>query len=515
MASNVVNDVLASLKGWAGSVQSTLQTKGVFVFGSLIRLDGDQFGEGSDVDLLIVIPDAVDGPWARADWLRKLHKSKEELETSLMKIIKPKNVSKPLVSVVAATEIEIKADLHKQGISKFFSENSFQNLLDGGKTKGVVGAGSVAELNHLIGECFKYAQTQRNKYLGVSADGTETLESYDEADPVPKATMRFAAMARQLGKASKEEGAETDVRRGLDFLAYHLYGLEDVNDEYQKLQTKVSIRSGARGTPTSVTSFEQLLLAELVFDEALRHVNDCGSSELGVDSRAFTNFSWSHETVFFADRFGKAFPGIRGIEWFADAADIQERLSILFSTPIAFGSNCPIWWWRGENNAIQSFTRLESGQFLMNSQELKIAKIAAVYSMQYFRCFVYVEVEAAEPTGLYPDTPIYINDVKNRVFFSSYVTEEYGIVDGKHLVKLAELDDGAAKIDGKIQSISGRAEHRARYVTPFNFVISAKDSPITNSDFDRELKKHLDAILVGEGTLEELVKSASKLPKLH
>ncbi|WP_175942147.1 hypothetical protein [Burkholderia pyrrocinia] len=515
MASNLVKDVLACLTDWAGAVQSTLQTKGIFVFGSLIRLDGDQFGQKSDVDLLIIIPDSIDGAWVRADWLRKLHASKETLETSLMKIIKPKNASKPLVSVVAATEIEIRANVHKEGIPKFFSDNSFQSLLDGVKVKGVDAAGSAIGLNHLIEGCLKYAQLQRNKYLGVSANGTESLGEHDDDDPVPKATMRTAAMARQLGKPSKEEDAETDVRRGMDFIAYQLYGLEDVNEEYQKLQTKVSVRSGTRGTRTPVTSFEQLLLAELVFDQALRHFDDRESDEKKVESGARAKFLWSHETVFFAERFGNAFPGIRGIEWFTETTDIEERLSILLATPITFGSNCPIWWWRGENNAIQDFTRLESGQFLMNSQELKIAKIAAVYSMQYFRSFVYVEVEAAEPTGLYPDTPIYINDVKNRTYFSSYMIEEYGIVDGKHLIKLAEFDDGSAKIDGKIQSISGRAEHRARYVTPYNFVISAKDSPITNPDFDRELKKHLDAILVGEGTLEELVKSASKLPKLH
>lgn len=515
MASNLVNDVLACLTDWAGSVQSTLQTKGIFVFGSLIRLDGDQFGQNSDVDLLIIIPDSIDGAWVRADWLRKLRASKEALETSLMKIIKPKNVSAPLVSVVAATEIEIRADVHKDGISKFFSGNSFQSLLDGVKAKGVDGAGRIIGLNHLIEGCLKYAQAQRNKYLGVSADGTESLREYDGDDPIPKSTMRTAAMARQLGKPSKEEGAETDVRRGMDFIAYQLYGLEDVNEEYQKLQTKVSIRSGTRGTWTTVTSFEQLLLAELVFDQSLRHFDDGGSDKTEVGSRAHAKFSWSHETAFFAARFGNAFPGIRSIEWFKETTDIEERLSILLATPITFGSNCPIWWWRGENNAIQSFTKLGSGQFLMNSQELKIAKIAAVYSMQYFRSFVYVEVEAAEPTGLYPDTPIHINDVKKRAFFSSYMMEEYGIVDGKHFIKLTELDDGSAKIDGKIQSIAGRAEHRARYVTPYNFVISAKDSPITNPDFDRELKRHLDAILVGEGTLEELVKSASKLPKLH
>lgn len=514
-ANNLVNDVLAVLQPWAANLQISVPTDGTFVFGSLIRDNGFQFSGTSDIDLLVVIPDAVKGPWPRAKWLRDLHEKVAELESALLRAMKWEDASKQITSVVAATRAEIEADIHKQGAAEFFAKNEFFNLIDGSRHTGAPGAGTVAQPRALATECFKYVQAERNRYLAVSPNGTTSMSDYDGRDPVPKATMRCAAMARQLVKPSKAPGAETDVRRGLEFIGNFLYRLEDSNEDYQNLQTKVSVRMGARGTRSSITPFEQLLLAETIFEVAVSHTahDRTAENKTGTSRPAFT---WSDGNVFFAERFASAFPGTRGIDWFSDGSDIKERLAILFGQPISFDGANPIWWWRGGSNLdIRRFDFVSGRTFLMNYDELEIARIAAVYSTQYFRSFVYVEVKGAAPTGLYPDTPIHINDVENGTSYFPYHSEQYAIVDGTHLITSNEFDDGSARIDGSLQKISGRAELRCRYVTPFNFILAAQDSPINNSKADQALEALLNGMLAGHTDLQEVVDFVGKLPKQH
>ena len=51
-----------------------------------------------------------------------------------------------------------------------------------------------------------------------------------------------------------------------------------------------------------------------------------------------------HETStqFFSERFAKAFPGVRGIQWFRNSIEAIERLAIFFTKPIVFSGACPI-----------------------------------------------------------------------------------------------------------------------------------------------------------------------------
>ena len=76
-----------------------------------------------------------------------------------------------------------------------------------------------------------------------------------------------------------------------------------------------------------------------------------------------------------------------------------------------------------------------------------------------------------------------------------------------------ELDDGAALIKGELIDLHGLANLRARYLTPYAFVLAPGGSPINNGDFDELLERHLKAILLGEGTLEELATAVGRLPR--
>ncbi|MFD1984022.1 nucleotidyltransferase domain-containing protein [Mesorhizobium newzealandense] len=71
MSTNLVTEAKDYLSQWAKIVREELAPLGIYAFGSLIYRDGALFGDGSDIDIVVVIPekpDAID----RADWLEKL-----------------------------------------------------------------------------------------------------------------------------------------------------------------------------------------------------------------------------------------------------------------------------------------------------------------------------------------------------------------------------------------------------------------------------------------------------------
>lgn len=223
--------------------------------------------------------------------------------------------------------------------------------------------------------------------------------------------------------------------------------------------------------------------------------------------------------VIFRDRFAQAFPGTRGVDWFEEPDIIHERLSILLASPLkCIGPKMDTrlsiaWYWRGPSNlSIGRFRHIEGSHFLMGVDELNITKIAAVSFGVYYRSFVYVETAADAPTGLDPDVQDRIDHSVNR---RGYADEEYGLVDGTLPVTRAEYDDGAAIINGRPVDVRGRTELRARYLTPYNFLIAPQLSPINNKEFDYELEALLNAILRGEAELGELNERIRQLPRRH
>lgn len=206
-------------------------------------------------------------------------------------------------------------------------------------------------------------------------------------------------------------------------------------------------------------------------------------------------------TAFFAERFASAFPGVRSIAWFTNPDDIEQRMLTLLKSPLTFPDGLPVWYWRGGNLQIERFRKLASGQYLMDTEELRIARIAAVHGSSYHRNFVYVHCDPMESTGLYR---IGSSDRAGAIEQSGYDYEEYGLVSGTIPITRSEYDDAAAVIDGKLTDVRGRSELRTRYTTPYNFVIAANGSPINNSRFDSVLVEQLNFALSGDA--EEVVK---------
>ena len=226
----------------------------------------------------------------------------------------------------------------------------------------------------------------------------------------------------------------------------------------------------------------------------LRALNEDNRPEMKEDS-----------TTFFYKRFCSAFPGVRDITWF-NADEAIERLSILLAKPLDFQDGSPIWWWRSGALHIHDFQRIDEEHALMDNQELKIKRIAAVYSGSYYQSFVYVEVEPMPPSGLYEI------DVNSEAEYSGYSREEFAIFNGT-FIKREEYDDNAAIIDGKPVNLDGKAELRIRYLTPYNFIIAPHNSPINNSTYDRRRNDCLNEIIRGQKNVEDLASEIFNLPR--
>lgn len=221
-------------------------------------------------------------------------------------------------------------------------------------------------------------------------------------------------------------------------------------------------------------------------------------------------------TSFFSHRFSKSFPGVRGIQTFSSPSEAITRLTKLLEDPLILKEDnfkaTPIWWFRGFHNLqIESFEHLEDDIVLINEQELKIKSVTAVNARDYYQCFVYIETYPMESSGLYNYEKHYIQSWIEK---DGYYSEEFGIYQREFLVKRSEYDDGAAIIDGKLIELDWRAtELRTRYLSPYNLVIAAFDSPINNLSFDKYFEVIMNNILKGNASIEDLNRAVLELPK--
>lgn len=258
---------------------------------------------------------------------------------------------------------------------------------------------------------------------------------------------------------------------------------------------------------TNDEDYQSLLknLLHEIYDVPLVEKPKLGKNPFAVTTDTLSNLN-KDSTVFFQERFSKAFPGVRGVEWFKDPKIAIQRLCLLLENPITFKDSHPIWWWRHGDLHIENFEKIDDVSALMDGQELLIDEIAAVNAGSYYQSFVYVKTKASEKSGLYEYT---IDDELDRW---GYAREEFAVFDG-HLINRAEYDDGAAIIDGVPVPTNGNASLRIRYITPYNFLIAPLNSPINNAKFDSTRDEILTKILREEASLDDFVEVFMHLPK--
>lgn len=97
------------------------------------------------------------------------------------------------------------------------------------------------------------------------------------------------------------------------------------------------------------------------------------------------------------------------------------------------------------------------------------------------------------------------------------MTEEYAVFKPcyffKKKITKQEEDDGYTTFLGMTIDLNKRYECRIRSLTPYNYIIAAKQSAFNNSEFDRTSGSILDGMLDGTVTKEQMNEYMMKFPK--
>ena len=232
------------------------------------------------------------------------------------------------------------------------------------------------------------------------------------------------------------------------------------------------------------------------------------------------NWEYVSPSDIFNYRLGDAFPGLRGVARF-DGDNAVNRLEVLLRNPLKIdsarigGQLFPFYWFRGiANNHVQEFERLSSDRVLLDIYEMKVDYVLAVRKFSGIKNFVYVQLSPETPTGLYNYKDGWLEEYLKSLFEEKsgcYFFEEYGVW-GDKLITREEFDDGATIVDGKVVLFKD-AILRARYITPFNFILCGSNHLLNTGFFDWDFTKLLDEVLLNEKSVESVVDFVGSLPK--
>lgn len=262
--------LLACLRTWATETSRELKCGAIYVFGSSVYLDGKQFNNSSDVDLVIVFPEDCDSALVRTAWTTKLLKRKHTLELELLQLLDREDASKPIVSIILTTRREINHDIHKSGSRNFFQKNKYLDLLSGDLLECIPHAGFVTDkFSDQCRQVIQFVQTVRNKFLSITPNGRRSDVFRLGEDPLPKEFQRFCAMIAAENH-DVPVGQEFDLKEGLDYITNLLYNIRKLDHRYQQLNDFVSNRRGSRGIVGSINDDDYLILCELLFDDIVQ-----------------------------------------------------------------------------------------------------------------------------------------------------------------------------------------------------------------------------------------------------
>lgn len=280
----------------------------------------------------------------------------------------------------------------------------------------------------------------------------------------------------------------------------------DVRDGYQKLFSKLRDQKIINLPPVAKVKAE-------IKEKVIPEFKPNGHKQKGKISY-YNECLYKHPNEFFEDRLSQSFPGIRGIKWFTKSNEIINRLKVLLKEPLCInGANNPIWWFRGSlSMQIEKCHFINEKKFLMNHQECKVDKICVYRSQRCDRSFLYVELEAEEPTGVYDYS---VEDTLREMQTIGYAREEYGIFETCLLTR-EEYDDGAKFIDGEIINFATKdVKLRCRFLSKYNFIICALFNPINSVRNDSDFENFLNGMLDGSVNMEEIIEHIEKLPRLE
>lgn len=362
--------------------------------------------------------------------------------------------------------------------------------------------------------CYELYPKYFTLYSHVGGTGTRQLVEFyrflREADKIKKLDgIAYFANEEQMGKLMRGEFSPKKVER--------FEVARNFTDDFMCIRED-EIEKNKRFWDEDFILVQEIIAANIKDYDRINQEYDLKliKKNLGEDSQDKEEESndidlFDSSTPFFDYRFGKAFPGIRGVKEFTDSKECVDRLQILLKKPLngkKLGG--PIWWIRGSGNCdISRFERVTDDKFLMDGDEIKVKRIVVYAAGEYYKKFVYVETYPEEETGLYTKDDALVEEWTEKY---GYYYEEYAEYENKKVTR-AEYDDGAAVIDGKVVDLNGKAKLRTRYITPYNFIICAHFNPMNSSVYDYMLGKLLNGILKGQNSVEEIVEAVKKMPK--
>lgn len=206
----------------------------------------------------------------------------------------------------------------------------------------------------------------------------------------------------------------------------------------------------------------------------------------------------------FADRFRKAFTGLRGSWWFSSHGNDRELLAFM-KEPLRVGDLTPFWWWRGESEAISRFEPVvrakgqhwdpfsrEADKILMNNKEFILDYWAACHMGDPARHFIYVATKACSPIGGGYTTDDLIHGHER----GHYIEQEFGLVDNRDKITKAAYEDRAEDDEN--------AELRSHFITRYNFLIIPQGSDIRRQSHSGEIEKAMAGMLSKKLGLKDL-----------
>jgi len=232
--------------------------------GSAIYKDGEQFdSQSSDIDIVAIFPEPPTGAIARVTFLQRLKEHKATLELEMIPALSRLSCTEAGSSIVPITQFELKTNIHKSAVRHFFTKNIFYDLTNKKQIIGIPNAGTLT-LRDENRYAIEYVQRVRNAFLAISANGSGGMDAYKGPDPLPKELMRATAQAW----TEVPQGEWYDTRHGLDSIFENLKSRQAEHSDIGDLYERVSVRRGGRGQKLDLSPADQLLLTELLFDQA-------------------------------------------------------------------------------------------------------------------------------------------------------------------------------------------------------------------------------------------------------
>ena len=258
---------------------SSTEFEQAYIFGSLIHKNGSHFlKDRSDVDLVARFENDLNC-LDRVSCVTSALQSTHELNLKLLAQLGRDDAKNSITSVISVSEKELALGIHKDGSKDFFSHNEFANVATGDVSKlGATLRLRSARMESVL-DALRKAQDYRNKFLSISPSGHRKVADFEGPDSLPKALSRSAAQVRWGREVRAADDQRFDINEGQVYLLQLVAARRNDCAELEELFKNLAIRMGGRGENTPLVPEQQLLLWEILADDAMQVVSDSRSSK--------------------------------------------------------------------------------------------------------------------------------------------------------------------------------------------------------------------------------------------